>query len=364
MLPDFFFWLKLEQTPGVGAATARQLLQTFGLPAALFEARFESLEQVVGSKLAAALQQAPSPALLALTASTERWCDAPGHSIMSLADADYPPALLAIPDPPLLLYIQGQRALLSSAGIGVVGSRHASVQGRRDAEQFATALSHAGLTITSGLASGIDGAAHQAALRASGATIAVVGSGADIVYPASHRRLASEIAERGAIVSQYSLGTPPQAANFPRRNRLISGLSQAILVIEAAAQSGSLITARMALEQGRDVFAVPGSIHSPLAKGCHQLIKQGAKLVESVADILEELPPHFHAPPARQQAALPLLDAAGDQLLALLSHQPISLDALVQASALSLAELHAHLLELELAGMIESLPGLRFRRLA
>ena len=289
MKPDWFDWLRLEQTPGLGAVAAQRLLRACGLPEKIFASNFEQLARLVPTPTAMALLQPPSGALLDLAKRTEAWCAAGAHHVVTLADLAYPRNLLHIPDPPLLLYVQGRLDLLETPALGVVGSRHATQQGKRDASHFAHSLSQAGLTIVSGLATGIDTAAHEGALAASGATIAVIGNGADLVYPASNKRLSQTIAERACIVSQFVLGTPALAGNFPRRNRLISGLSLGVLVIEAAAQSGSLITARMALEQGRDVFAIPGSIHAPLSKGCHQLIKQGAKLVETAADILLEL---------------------------------------------------------------------------
>ena len=363
---DFFLWLRLEQTPGVGAGTARKLLTAFGLPEQIFASSYEQLSAVVTPRIAKALLQPPSTALLALFEKTQEWCQQDNNHVITLADATYPGRLLEIPDPPVLLYAKGRLELLSAASIGVVGSRHATVQGIRNAEQFSQVLSHAGLSISSGLAAGIDAAAHQGALFGSGSTIAVIGTGADIVYPAKNRQLAHAIVDNGCIVSEYSLGTPAVASNFPRRNRIISGLALGVLVIEAAAQSGSLITARMAAEQGRDVFAIPGSIHSPLAKGCHQLIKQGAKLVESAQDILEEL--QFSVAkvdPAHD--SLPQVDMGGQRpassLLAKISYDPTSLDLLAQQSGLDIGGLNAQLLDLEMAGQIESLPGGLYRRL-
>ncbi len=368
MYPDFFPWLRLEQTPGVGAGTARKLLTAFGLPEQIFACTFEQLAAEVGPRIAKALLQTPSPTFLALVEKTQKWCQQPDNHVLTLADTSYPPALLEIPDPPIVLYAKGCIDLLSSRGIGVVGSRHATAQGIRNAELFSETLSYAGLTISSGLAAGIDAAAHQGALRGMASTIAVIGTGVDIVYPARNRELAHAIAESGCIVSEYSLGTPAVASNFPRRNRIISGLALGVLVIEAAAQSGSLITARMAAEQGREVFAIPGSIHSPLAKGCHQLIKQGAKLVESAQDIVEELqlllpelkvlsnPAHecdlFHE----------TIPVAG--LLANIAFDPTPLDTLALVSGLDMGCLSAQLLNLELAGQIEALPGGLYRRLA
>ena len=278
-------WIRLEQTPGVGPETARKLLAAFGPPEQLFSLSFSTLQKAGSERIARALAGAPSDATLARIDLTLQWLAQPGNHLLTLADPGYPAALFDIPDPPLMLYVKGRLALLSAPSLAVVGSRTATAQGIANAEKFSEALSQAGLTIVSGMALGIDTAAHQGGLRGAGSTVAVIGTGADIVYPARNRGLAHLIADGGCIVSEYPLGMPAIASNFPRRNRIISGLARGVLVIEAAAQSGSLITARMAAEQGRDVFAIPGSIHSPLAKGCHQLIKQGAKLVESAQDV-------------------------------------------------------------------------------
>jgi DNA processing protein len=278
---------------------------------------------------------------------------------LTLADTAYPKSLLEIPDPPLMLYAKGRIELLSANSIAVVGSRNATAQGISNAEKFSEVLSKAGFTIVSGMALGIDTAAHQGALRGSGSTVAVIGTGADIVYPARNHALAHMIAESGCILSEYALGTPALPANFPRRNRIISGLSKGVLVVEAAAQSGSLITARMAGEQGRDVFAIPGSIHSPLAKGCHLLIKQGAKLVESAQDILEEISCRKPAPVPAAAQAVP-----DSPILAAMGFDPVDLDTLAERCGFDIASLHAELLTLELDGMVETLPGGTVRRLA
>lgn len=359
---DWADWLRLEQTAGVGAETARRLLAAFGLPPQIFAAPYAALIQVVSEKIATALSSAPGPALQRQIELTADWCARPGNQLLTLADAAYPRALLEIPDPPVLIYLKGRTALLEAPTIAVVGSRNATTQGIRNAEQFSEALSCAGLTISSGLAAGIDAAAHTGALRGAGATVAVIGTGADIVYPARNRSLAHLIADGGCILSEYALGMPAVASNFPRRNRLISGLAKGVLVVEAAAQSGSLITARMAAEQGREVFAIPGSIHAPLSKGCHQLIKQGAKLVETAQDILDEL--QFSAAAVRSAVAGAQPAEPGQGLLALLGYDPLHPDALAQRSGLDAASLSAQLLELELAGRIETLAGGLLRRLA
>ncbi|HEY0843988.1 MAG TPA: DNA-processing protein DprA [Noviherbaspirillum sp.] len=357
-------WIRLEQTPGVGTETARKLLGIFGLPANIFAAGFQALQEVVSERIAHALTSPTNDAVLLQVDKTVEWAAQPGNRVLTLADPDYPKSLLDIPDPPFLLYVKGRLDLLSQPSVAVVGSRNATTQGVINAEKFSEALSRAGLTIISGQALGIDTAAHQGGLRGPGSTVAVIGTGADIVYPARNRALAHQIASEGCIVSEYPLGTPALAANFPRRNRIISGLSRGVLVIEAAAQSGSLITARMAAEQGRDVFAIPGSIHSPLSKGCHLLIKQGAKLVESAQDVLEEIAagkphttPSLPVPPTPEhRASSPLMEAIG--------FDPVAPDALAARCGMAISDVNAELLSLELAGLIEMLPGGLVRRLA
>ncbi len=281
-----------------------------------------------------------------------------------------------MPDPPLMLYALGQTALLpqlnAERSLAMVGSRNTTPQGQANAREFARSLAGSGLTIVSGLALGIDGAAHDGALLGAQAqalaTVAVVGTGLDRVYPRQHRELAHRIAQRGLILSEYHLGTPPLNANFPKRNRLIAGLSQATLVVEAALQSGSLITAKQALEQGRDVLAIPGSIHSAQAKGCHALIKQGAKLVESAQDVLEELrlpDPFAHVPLALDVAVnkAPSQAPSEEELLQHMGHDPVSLDALQARCGWPTAQLQAQLLELELMGQVGRLPGGLFQRI-
>lgn len=360
-------WLRLERTVGVGPDTARKLLSAFGLPDNIFAASLDALGAVVSGRVARALLAPPTTELQSLIERTAQWLGTPGNHLLTLADRDYPQRLLEIADPPILLYAKGRIELLARPAIAVVGSRNATSQGVANAEQFASALSQTGLTIVSGMALGIDTAAHRGSLGQPGSTVAVIGTGADLVYPARNRTLAHDIAASGCIVSEYPLGVPAIAANFPRRNRIISGLTRGVLVIEAAARSGSLITARMAAEQGRDVFAIPGSIHSPLAKGCHELIKQGAKLVESAQDILEELQPSLW-PPERIRvgttARAPLPESmADDPVLAAIGFEPVCHDLLSLRCALDSAALSAQLLELELSGLIEMLPGGLYQRL-
>ncbi len=361
---DQYDWLRLSLTKGIGNETARKLLSVFGLPSQIFSTEFSQLVEHIPAKLAHALLQAPNDAMKAQIALTQQWLQQSGNHLLSLADTEYPAQLLTIPDPPLLLYAKGRIDLLHVDTIAVVGSRNATAQGVLNAEKFSECLSDAGICISSGLAAGIDAAAHTGALRGKGATIAVIGTGADIVYPARNRQLAHQIVDQACLLSEYPLGTPAIAGNFPRRNRIISGLAKGVLVVEAAAQSGSLITARMAAEQGREVFAIPGSIHSPLAKGCHQLIKQGAKLVESAQDILDEL--RFSMP--SQQVEVPLQqsvpDHADNELLSIIGYDPVHIDHLALRSGIDLADLSAQLLTLELQGLIETLPSGMFQRVS
>jgi DNA processing protein len=330
--------------------------------------------QVVSTRQAQALQQVPE-GWQALLDDTWAWLQAPGmpgvqRAIVTWGDSDYPSALLDTPDPPMILYALGQTARLKKLGasscIAMVGSRNPTPQGTQNAQAFAQSLSAAGLSVVSGLALGIDGAAHEGALKGAApetlATIAVVGTGLDRVYPKHHLNLAHRIAQQGLILSEYPLGTPPLSANFPKRNRIIAGLSQATLVVEAALKSGSLITAKQALEQGKEVLAIPGSIHSTQAKGCHALIKQGAKLVESAQDVLEEL----RLPDPFKATTLAIADEETPEdegLLVHLGFDPVHLDALQARCGLDTAYLQAQLLTLELDGLVARLPGGLFQRM-
>ncbi|MFA7268134.1 MAG: DNA-processing protein DprA [Sterolibacterium sp.] len=362
-------WLRLTLIRGVGGESQRKLLKAFGLPEAIFSASLSALRGVVGALTAERLMQ-PDAAVATQIDAALNWVDEPGNHVITLADDDYPQALLNSDDPPVLLYLKGRVELLNRPGFAIVGSRNATPQGETNAEAFAAALAGAGLTIVSGLALGIDAAAHRGALSVrqenSGSTVAVIGTGANRIYPARNQALARAIAERGAIVSEFPLDTPALAANFPRRNRLIAGLAQGCLVVEAAARSGSLITARLAAEAGREVFAIPGSIHAPLAKGCHQLLKQGAKLVESAQDILEELGLQTPAMPLGSETTPSkdaIIDSAMAQLMTVLGHDPCDIDTLAVRAGLTPDALLAMLLQLELAGHVASLPGGRYQRL-
>jgi DNA processing protein len=369
-------WLQLLGTPGVGRVTARRLLAAFGSPQAVLAASMAARREVVGAAVAQALDTL-SDELAEQIRRTEGWLaepvDAP-RAVLVLGDPLYPDRLLQSPDPPLLLYACGQLDRLKQPGLAVVGSRNPSPQGAENARVFACALSQAGLTVVSGLALGIDAAAHEGALLGPAGTIAVVGTGLDRVYPRQHRELAHRIAGNGLLLSEFPLGTGPLAAHFPQRNRIIAGLALGTLVVEATLQSGSLISARLAVEAGREVFAIPGSIHNPQARGCHALIRQGAKLVESTQDILEELQLAAPALPAASTApevgvrspavtVEPMAAAdESDPLLQALGFGPATLDALEARTGLAAAELLVQLLQLELAGQVDRLPGQLFRR--
>ncbi len=350
-------WLRLTLIPGIGGETQRQLLKACGGPEGIFAAPPAALRGILGSGL---IERLLTHTCESEIAAALAWVAQPGNHLLTLADAAYPPALLTTPDPPVLFYAKGNLDLLNRPAFAIVGSRNATKQGEANAAAFASALAGAGLTIVSGLAAGIDAAAHRGALKEKASTIAVIGTGIDRIYPASNAALAREIAEHGVIVSEFPLGTPPIAANFPRRNRLIAGLTRGCLVVEAARQSGSLITARLAAEAGRDVFAIPGSIHSPQSKGCHALIQQGAKLVESAQDILEELRWEHVVNPAGLPA---VKEAETDPVLIALGRDPCDLDTLAARSGLPADALLAQLFTLEMEGRVAQLPGGRYQRL-
>ena len=379
MAPDAEFeaWFRLLETPGVGRETARRLLAACGSAAAVFKTSSPGLQGLVGPQLAQALLTDPGPEQTARATAARTWLSAsPHHHVLKLGDAGYPPQLMQTADPPLLLYVQGSPAALLARSVAVVGSRSATPQGIDNARAFGRSLAEQGLVVVSGLAAGIDAAAHLGALDADVSatgetaplTVAVVGTGLDRVYPPRNQALAQRIAQRGAVVSEYAPGTPPLPEHFPQRNRIIAGLTQGTLVVEAALRSGSLITARLASEAGREVFAIPGSIHAAQSRGCHALIKVGAKLVESAQDILEELlpgpgsqkllfdgaagrPENTNAAPHPEQA---LLDALG--------HDPVTTDALVSRTAWPVSILAGKLLELELEGLVARLPGGLYQR--
>ena len=389
-------WLRLLTTPGVGPLAARALLARFGLPEQIFAAAESDWCEVVGPAQARALAREPET-WAGQCEATVQWLarsgtDGIARDLITLADPRYPQRLLTTEDPPLLLFAMGPARVLHSPDpwatgrcVAMVGSRNPSAQGRENAQAFARSLRQAGACIVSGLALGIDAAAHAGALQDAGAadalpppaTIAVVGTGLDRVYPSRNHALARDIAGAGLVVSEYPLGTPPLAGHFPRRNRIIAGLSEGTLVVEAALASGSLITARLANEQGRDVFAIPGSIHAPQARGCHALIKQGAKLVETAADVLEELRwQPCAAAPAPRRPDVPAGDTApqtaapasvggepSNPVLEALGYDPLDIDNLSARTGWAAAQLQVMLLEMELAGEVARLPGGLFQRI-
>ncbi len=353
---DLEAWLRLSLLPGLGPQTLRKLLVALESPAAILAAGQRELCAFVPEKTALAIRGGGAAA--ADLSRVEAWLGDAANRVVTLADEQYPRALLEIPDPPPLIYVKGRLDLLNHPAFAIVGSRNATAQGLDNAEAFARTLSNSGLTIVSGLALGVDAAAHRGGLAGSSSSVAIIGTGLDVVYPARNRELAHRLAAHGTLISEFPLGTAALAANFPRRNRLICGLSKGCLVVEAAVSSGSLITARLAAEQGREVFAIPGSIHSPLAKGCHALIKQGAKLVESAQDVLEEL---GHAAPVMPSADI--APDAEDPLLVHIGFDPVDLDTLQRRCGLDTGAINTALTRLELAGWIESLPGGRWQRL-
>lgn len=387
---DLAAWLRLILSPGIGNTAARRLLAAFGLPQAIFSQNHAALSQLVPPAQAEGLLTAPAE-LTALLETTWQWLQLPNtapstdrphtsRAIVVLGDSDYPASLLAMEDPPLMLYLLGRVDLWRQgefSALAMVGSRNPTPQGENNARILAHGCAAAGLTIVSGLALGIDTAAHVGALDGAAsspeqlATVAFVGTGLDRVYPKSNLALAHRIAAQGLLISEYPLGTPPIPSNFPKRNRLIAGLSQGTLVVEAALKSGSLITARLASEQGKEVFAVPGSIHAPQARGCHALLKQGAKLVETVQDVLEELRPLVTLKTAAvatdSESTNGTFDDeesidADDPVLQQMGYDPVSLDALQARTGLATSALQAKLLELELGDQIARLPGGLFQR--
>ena len=386
---DFRAWFALLYTPGLSRLAARSLLQAFGSPQGVLGATAAQWAPVAGREAAQALTT-PDPTAAERLAQAEAWLAGhPARQAIAIGDALYPAPLLHCGDPPLMLFVEGRVELLHQPAVAVVGSRHATPQGLAHARTFATALSQAGVTVVSGLAAGIDGAAHEGALLGEGSTVAVVGTGPDIIYPRRHAALARRIVEGGALVSEYAPGTPVLAHHFPHRNRLIAGLTLGTLVVEAALKSGSLITARLASECGREVFAVPGSILSPQSSGCHALIRQGAQLVESAQEILQTLQLSTEAGRAAQGRTAPQpagrrrgnpggeeredADASGnspagsdrsaeDPLLKALGHDPVGLDALCGRTGWPASSLAARLLELELQGLVARLPGGLYQR--
>ena len=360
-------FLRLAFASGVGPRTLHKLLSELGDVATILDASRATLKRIVHENVATAITATPSPETQAMIGESLAWlASAPEHYLLTWAHPAYPKALLESGDAPIVLYAKGRIELLANPAIAMVGSRSCSQGGADTAEAFAQAFATQGVTVVSGLAEGIDAASHIGALRAtnanSGSTIAVIGTGIDRVYPAKNKVLAHSVAERGLIISEYPLGTAPHPHNFPRRNRIISGLSLGVLVVEATIKSGSLITARLAGDQGRDVFAIPGSIHSTFHKGCHQLIKQGAKLVETAQDVLEELRIDVSVPTTTTLAYSSAIEATPIGLLKFIEHDPIDVDTLVTRSGLAVEQVVTELTLLELSGSVEQLPGSRWQR--
>jgi DNA processing protein len=357
-------WASLQLVPSLSTRTLVSLLRHFGGALEVRTASRQSLAKIAPAEVVAAIQRGPDPALLDATLA---WLREPGRSLVAWDDPDYPRALLAISDPPPAFYFVGRRELMNRPALAIVGSRNGTPQGIEQAEAFGAALSAAGLTIVSGLATGIDAAAHRGGLSGPGSSVAVVGTGLDRYYPPANRVLQQQLEREGGVASEFPLGTPPLPENFPRRNRLISGLARGVLVVEATLNSGSLITARLAAEQGREVFAIPGSINSPFSKGAHRLIRDGAKLVETARDVLEELRfdstlsdgGEVAAPVSSESISV---SEAAHCVLAALGHDPAGIDQLARRSGLAAEAIAAALVELELAGLIASLAGGLYQR--
>ena len=367
---DFPAWFRLLTTPGLTRPMARRLLQAFGSPEGVLGASSAQWAAAGGPVAAQALAAPDASAHPRLQRALD-WLGAdPARQALTLGDPGYPEPLLHGGDPPLMLFLEGRVELLHKPSVAVVGSRQATPQGLAHARHFAAALSQAGVTVVSGLAAGIDGAAHEGALSGEGSTVAVIGTGPDIVYPRRHAGLWRSILQAGVVVSEHAPGTPALAHHFPHRNRIIAGLTRATLVVEATLKSGSLITARLAMEAGREVFAVPGSIQSPQSRGCHELIRQGAQLVESPEEILQALQLQAAGPvPVQPRSEVSEASEAGAEahtphgrLLQAMGHDPVSLDTLIGRTGDAAPELGARLLELELQGLVARLPGGQFQR--
>ncbi len=358
-------WLTLCITPGLGAAGTYRLLDKFGTADAILGASAADLKTAGLDKTVRASIANPDKETLL---SSQDWVEGDNHHLLHCCDDRYPGLLLETGQAPVCLFIAGDPDILSMPQLAIVGSRNATPGGCETAREFAAHLAQSGLTITSGLATGIDAAAHRGAIETTGKTVAVLGTGPDTVYPPQNRELAGQISREGALVSEFPPGTPARRDHFPRRNRLMSGLSLGTLVVEEGTRSGALITARYSGDYGREVFAVPGSIHSPLSKGCHRLIRQGAKLVETAADIADELGSlagsmqSLPKSPADRQQCSAHKDPDYAKLLHSMSHDPVSVGQLAERSGLTAEELSSMLLILELEGRVDSLPGGRFQQ--
>ena len=350
---DTLSWLQLTLLPGLGPSMQRKLLRAFGTPAQVLASPRSALAQHVPAEDADRIVRRANGALVERALA---WLEDPNHHLLTLGDAAYPQGWLEMSDPPNAVYAIGRVELLNAPALAIVGSRNATPQGLRDAFEFARALSAAGLCIVSGLAHGIDAQAHRGGLEGASSSVAVMGTGADLLYPKRNLEIAGRLAKSGCLVTEFPLGTPPEKWNFPRRNRLISGLVRGVLVVEGAEKSGSLITARFAAEQGREVFAIPGSIHSPLAKGCHRLIKDGATLVENADDVLVELRMLERAPPVVE------LPDDADPFVRALGFSPVTVDQLALLTGEDAGAVSARLTRLQLESIVTALPGGWFQR--
>lgn len=352
-------WLHVSLIRGLTPAKLRALLDWAGTPEALLQCSPEQMASIAGAEIASALARGADRRLLD---ATLRWLEDADHHIVCPADPFYPPALLELGDTPPVLYACGRVELLCEPALAIVGSRNATAQGLRDAHSFAKAIAGEGLAIVSGLAIGIDSAAHLGGLEEAASSIAILGNGPDIVYPPDNAALSAALAKRGCLLSEFALGTPPLAWNFPRRNRLISGMSKGVLVVEAGIPSGTLSTARLASEQGREVFAIPGSIHSPVSKGCHRLIQHGAKLVQTAQDVLEEI--GWRRARSDDAHGIEAVAPPCDPVLEALGFAAATLEQLASRTGLDAASLAARMSLLELQGRVVALAGGSFQAVA
>lgn len=380
-----YAWIQLALTPYIGAESFLMLLKRYGTAVRALAAPADEVRELIYHKQAAESWRGNDTKAKEAAEVAMLWEKQPGCRLMLLGDEDYPMMLTEGITPPPLLFVRGHAALLQNPSVAVVGSRHATPQAMRIARDFGRAMAEQGIAVVSGMAAGIDTAAHEGALQGKGGTVAVWGTGIDRIYPQSNKNLAYQIAEQGVIISEFPLGTRPLAGNFPRRNRLIAALSKATLVVEAAVESGSLITAKLAAEMGREVMAVPGSIDNPHSKGCHKLIKEGAKLVECLEDIVQECPQLLQKSPmpsypinkthkiagesvdgnskAENSAAELFEQTQSNPLLAAMGYNPVHPDNLAQQLGMAAADVHAQLLEWELDGVVAAMPGGRYQRI-
>lgn len=364
MAEDIFYWLALSLTPGVGSILIKRLLDRFKTPEAVFRASLKELVRIegLGEKVAGEIRKGPSEKAVKGELSL---LEKTGGKVVTLKDGDYPTRLKDIYDPPALLYLRGELRIEDELAVAIVGSRKTSAYGREVTEKIGEDLARHGVTVVSGMARGIDSVAHKGALQGGGRTIAVLGCGVDVIYPPENRNLFYQIIERGAILSEFPMGSPPEGGHFPRRNRIISGLSIGVVIVQASAESGSLITAGYALEQGREVFAVPGNVGAEGSRGTNQLIKEGAKLVESSEDILEEILPQWRREGETAQKGDPAvlsLTEPEKTLYGLLGETPSHIDAIIRESRLDPGRVSSLLMNLELKGLISQWPGKCFSK--